>query len=134
MCIQIKDIIFVKGIKYDLYTTPLISYWNRRHPKPQIRLTNSTCWRGYVASWEVSDDSLYLIDIIYYSQKGDLGLDYLFPQNTGKIKADWYTGGLKIPLGNELFREHMEDPVYDSDWFLSIKKGSVISQLYKANY
>lgn len=134
MCIQVKDIIFVKGIKYDLYTMPLNSYWTRRHPKPQIRLTNSTCWRGYVASWEVSDDSLYLIDIIYYSPKGDLGLDYPFPHNTGKIKADWYTGELKIPISNELYQEHMEDPVYDSNWFINIKKSKVVSQRYKANY
>lgn len=134
MCIQIKDIIFVKGIKYDLYTRPLDSYWNGRHPKPPIRVTNSTCWRGYVASWEISDNSLYLIDIIFHSPEGDVGLEYLFTFNPGKIKADWLTDELQIPIGNELHREVMEDTVYDSDWFIKVKKGKVISQRYKANY
>ena len=134
MCTQDKDSIIVKGEKYCLYTTPLDSYWTKRKPKPKIRLIKTSCWRGYVATWEIFKENLYLVNIKFQAPNGDFGLDYLFPQNTGKIKADWYTGGLIIPLGNELFREHMEDPVYDSDWFLSIKKGSVISQLYKANY
>jgi hypothetical protein len=134
MCIQVKDIIFLNGTKYDLYTTPLDSYWTRRHPKPPIRLTKSTCWQGYVASWEISDNNLYLIDIIYYSPKGDLGLDYLFPHNTAKIKADWLTDELLIPIGDRLPTCDMWEPVYDSDWFIKIKKSKVLSQRYKANF
>jgi hypothetical protein len=78
---------------------------------------------------------LYLIDIIFYSLEGDVGLDYLFPHNTGKIKADWFTGEFRIPLGDQLISEYSNwDSVYESDWFLSIKKGNVLSQRYKANY
>jgi hypothetical protein len=134
MCIQIKDSIIVKGEKYSLYTTPLDSYWNRWKPKPKTRLINTSCWRGYVASWEIFKEDLYLVNILYHSIDGDFGLDYLFPQNNCKVKADWYTGELQIPIGNRLYQEFMEDPVYDSDWFINIKKGKVIKQQYKANY
>ena len=134
MCIQDKDSIIIKGDKYHLYTTPLDSYWTKRNPKPPIWPTKSTCWRGYIATWEIFKENLYLVNIIFHAREGECGLDFLFPQNTGKVKADWYTGELKLPLGNELYWEFMEDPVYDSDWFINIKKGKVIRQQYKANY
>jgi hypothetical protein len=134
MCIQVKDSILIKGEKYYLYTTPLDSYWSKRNPKPQIRPTKSTCWRGYIATWEIVKDNLYLVDIIFHAHDGGFGLDYLFPNNTGKIKADWYTGEVKIPIGNKLYQEFMEDPVYDSDWFISIEHGNVLSQRYLANH
>ena len=134
MCIQIKDSIIIKGQKYFLYTFPLDSYWTKKNPKPQTRLINTNCWRGYVATWEIFQKSLYLVDIKYFSPGGDFGLDYIFPNSTGKVKADWFTGELKIPIGNVLFQEHMADPVYDSDWYICIKKSYVISQRLKANY
>ena len=64
----------------------------------------------------------------------DFGLDYLFPHNTGKVKANWFKGELRVPIGNELYFEPWENTIYDSDWFINIKKGKVISQRYKANY
>ena len=134
MCVQEKDIIIFKANKFSLYDFPLESYWTKKRPKPRTRLTRSTCWRGYLATWEISDNSLYLIDIIFYSPAGDVGIDYLFSQSNGKIEADWYNGELQIPFGNELFYQHMDDPVYDSDWFISIKNGKILSQRYKANY
>jgi hypothetical protein len=134
MSVQVKDSIIIKGDKYYLYTTPLDSYWTKRNLKPPIRPTKSTCWRGYIATWEIFQESLYLINILFYSHHGNLGLDYLFPDNTGKVKANWYTGELQIPIGDELYREHMEDPIYDSNWYISIKKGKILSQRYQANY
>jgi len=134
MCIQVKDSIIIKGDKYYLYTTPLDSYWTKRNPKPPIMPTKSTCWRGYIATWEIFKENLYLVNIIFHARDGEFGLDFLFPQNTGKVKADWYSGELKLPFGNELYQEFMEDPVYDSDWYMSIKKGKILSQRYQANY
>jgi hypothetical protein len=102
MCIQDKDSIIVKGEMYCLYTTPLNSYWTKRKPKPKIGLIKTSCWRDYVATWEIFKENLYLVNIKFQASDGDFGLDYLFPHNTGKVKADWYTGELKIHLGDEL--------------------------------
>lgn len=134
MCIQIKDSIIIKGERYYLYTCPLDSYWTRRKPKPQIRVPVTNCWRGYVATWEIFNDCMYLVNIIFHAAEGDFGLDYIFPGNTGKVKARWYSGELNIPIGEELYQEHMLDSVYAADWYLCIKKGKVIKQRYKANY
>ena len=134
MCIQVKDTIIVNGEKYRLHCCPLDNYWTKGNPKPKIQVPRSTCWRGYVATWEIFQESLYLVNILFYSPHGNLGLDYVFPGNTGKVKARWYTGELQIPIGDELYQEHMEDPVYNSNWYISIKKGKILSHRYQANY
>lgn len=113
---------------------PLDSYWTKKKLKPQMRLPNTSCWRGYIATWEIIDNVLYLNDIIFNTPEGDVGLDYVFPESTGKIKANWHTGELKISFGNRLKTFRGYDPLYEADLFLSIKKGNVISHRYKANY
>jgi hypothetical protein len=134
MTIQEKDSIIIKGEKHCLYTYPLKSYWTRKNPMPVFKYPKTSCWRGYIATWEISDNSLYLIDVIFKTATGEVGLNYIFPHNTGKIKADWYTGELQIPIGDPVHSDPSWDTIYDYDWFLSIKKGNVISQRYKANY
>jgi hypothetical protein len=134
MTTQSADNVIIKDVKYFLYPTPLDKYWNRKNPKPEIGLTKSSCWRGYIATWEISDKSLYLIDIVFHSPEEDVGMDYLFPNNSGKIKADWYTGELRIPFGKNLYFVSDYGPVYESDLFLKVKKGNVINHRYKANF
>jgi len=133
MTIQLYDNIIIKGVRYNLWTNPLDSYWTRMKPKPQIRIPCTNCWRGYVATWEITDNVLYLIDIVYNTPEEVVGLGYLFPQNAGKIKADWYTGELRDPFGEQL-RVDYDDPGFESDLFFIIKKGKVISHRYKGNY
>lgn len=135
MTAQFADNIFIRGIKYPLLTNPLGSYWTEENPKPLIGLPSTACWRGYVATWEIIDNSLFLIDVLFHALGGDRGLDYLFPSGVGKIKASWYTGELRIPLGDCIEYVHGDyDSVFDTDWFIKIKLGEVISQRYKANY
>jgi hypothetical protein len=134
MTVQTKDSIIVKGIKYDLYTYPLDSYWSKKNPKPGIRMPRTSCWRGYIATWEIIDEYLYLTDIQYFAPGEDQGIDYVFPNNSGKVKATWFTGELKIPIGDELTSQVMWDTVYETDWFIEINEGKVVSQRYKANY
>jgi hypothetical protein len=134
VCIQTKESIIIKGQKYSLFTCPLAGYWTKKNPKPAIKLPVSSCRRGYVATWEIFHECLYLVRIIFHAPEDDFGLDFIFPGNTGKVKASWYTGELKIPIGNELCQVHMIDSVYDADWFIYIKKGKVIGNRYKANY
>jgi hypothetical protein len=104
--------------------------WN---PKPRIRLLRTSCWRGYIATWEITDNVLYLIDIIFNSWEGDVGLASIFAKNTGRIKATWYTGELRVPFGERLKLDY-DEPGYESDLFLNVKKGKVLSHRYKSNY
>jgi hypothetical protein len=133
MTMQDLDIIIIKGVQYSLWTFPLDTYWTKWKRKPKVQVNRTSCWRGYVATWEIIDNVLYLKDIIYSTPEGDVGLDYLFPKETGMIKADWFTGELRVPFGDRLKYDY-DDPGYESDLFFNIKKGIVKSHRYKANY
>lgn len=132
MCNQSLDSILIKEERHCLYTYPLDSYWTKKNPKPNVGWPNTGCRRGYVATWELSENSLYLIDLLYYSVYGKDGLDYVFPNQSGKIKANWFTGELRIAIGDYLYFD--DGLVYESDMFLMLENGTVISHRYKANY
>ncbi|MBN1183434.1 MAG: hypothetical protein JXB49_14170 [Bacteroidales bacterium] len=138
MCIQITDILFVKGTRYMLSTTPLDDYWTKKNPKPEIRIPRTSCYRGYVATWEIIDNCLYIIHLTFHAPERDMGLHYIFPNNPGRVKATWYSGELRVNLGDRI---RTNNEVYDdcmfiteSDWLIQVKKGEVVNQRYKANY
>jgi hypothetical protein len=104
-----------------------------------MRWPATNCYRRYIAKWEIADNFLYLIDLTYRRLNQDEGLEYVFPGVIGKIKASWYTGELKIPLGDQLLepgctRYSYNQIPYKSSWFIKIEKGEVINRWYKANY
>jgi hypothetical protein len=136
MTAQESDKIFIKGVQYSLFSNPLEDYWTEQNPRPPMKFPSTSCYRGYVATWEIIHDGLYLIDVEFYTPHGTAGIEYVFPLMKGKkIKAVWYTGELRIPLGDCIDYVHRDyDSIYESDWLISIVKGNVISKQYKANY
>jgi hypothetical protein len=107
MTAQGAEYIYIKGVKNLLFTNTLEKYWNEYNPRPNFIIQNSALYRGYVATWKIINNYLYLIDIVYYSDLGQCGLNNLFPYGGDKIKADWFTGELKIPKGERLKYIHM---------------------------
>ena len=91
MTSQVADKIIIKGVSYPLFTNPLDEYWTKKNSKPAVEMTETSCWRGYIATWEIIDNVLCLVDIIFYTPDGEVGLDYIFPQFIGKIKAVWFS-------------------------------------------
>ena len=90
MCQQMLEIIFINGGKATISETPLL-------PKYAIEITDdinmnsdlisTACYRGYLGTWEIIDNKLFLNQI-----EGR----YKFKDNI-PVFADWYTGELHIP-------------------------------------
>ena len=90
MCEQMLEIIFINGEKETISEIPLL-------PKSIIEkseyidqgshLLSTSCYRGYLGTWEVKDNKLYLNHI-----EGIWKL-----KNNEPVFADWYTGKLHIP-------------------------------------
>ena len=95
-----------------LFTNPMESYFTQypdKRPKNDVELTS--LWRGYVATFEINDNQLYLkdIEIIDSNKKGiewKSVLNEIFP-NQEHIKIDWMTGLLVIPSGKLVNYVHM---------------------------
>lgn len=65
----------------------------------------SNCWRGFIATWEIQNDSLFLTDL--KPRYGDciFDLDWIFGKKiakNSKVFADWYSGVIIGTLGHKL--------------------------------
>ena len=111
--IQRSDILVINGESFELFTYPLESHPVRFTTEMLFGKTKyeySWCWRGYVATWSIENDSLFLIRIGNDCGFGDgelmeADLSRLFKDKyrNGKIFADWVTKDLLSPRGDLLY-------------------------------
>ena len=120
---QICDRIIYDSNEYsgDYDEFPLEDYWSDEHPKPKLLSMGSTaCWRGYIATWEVRNESLFLKSLSKEALLNDdetpIPLQSVFPDGNGPILADWFSGVLECNRGVK----------YKGILFISIHKGKVL--------
>lgn len=114
---QYPDKIIYNGKEYNLNSNPLESYFEKNPDKrPKAQVMSTALWRGYVATFEVKDNQLFLkeIEIQYrdttskesYNYKWRSVINEVFPDQK-EIKIDWLTGLLVIPHGKLVNYVHM---------------------------
>lgn len=137
---QIPDIIIYNGEKCKLHSNPLEAYFEKNPDKrPKGGIMSTALWRGYVATFEVRDNQLFLkdIEIEYedttskesYNYKWKSVINEVF-QNQKEIKIDWLTGLLVIPHGKLVSYVHMGyGSTYNNYTLLEIDKGDLKKEL-----
>lgn len=131
---QYPDKIFYKGKEYSLQTNPMESYF-KKYPdkKPRTEIISSALWRGYVATFEFSDNLLILKDInIRIAKKtndlsSEIGwksvISEVSPKNEN-LKIDWFTGILVLPYGEIVNYVHLGyGSTYEFYILLEVEKG-----------
>jgi len=102
MTIQRTERIHIGSKEYFMWTYPLEQFWNEKNPRPNIKYTNPDCLRGYIGTWQIFSNEIRLLNI-----EGKLNLIQGLELNSRILKgniylvADWFTGILEIPLGDE---------------------------------
>lgn len=134
MTAQAEEILIYKGQEVLMDSLPLSDYLETREDLKFIA-DSSLCWRGYYGKWEILNDKLYLIEIqAFIGDYKEVDLNYLFP-NQEKVFANWFTGEIRIPLGQML--EHVNqgfDSVYEKDLLLFFIEGILIDEKEVDNY
>lgn len=137
MAAQLADVIIMEGEKMDLYSNPLEVYWTKRNKKRPKFHKSESCWRGYVATWEIRDKQLFLTDIdasvekrfsFFGGKSVKCTLKTIFskPGRDG-IKAVWFSGKLRIPRGKMTQYEHSGyDSRFEREKIITIDQGNVI--------
>ena len=119
---QIQDRIIYDSNEYfgDYEEFPLEDYWSDENPKPEcLYMTSTACWRGYIATWQIRNESLFLKSLGKENQPNDeipIPLQNVFPDANEPVPADWYSGVLECNRG-EKYKEML---------FISIHKGKVL--------
>lgn len=131
---QFPDKINYNGKEYNLNSNPLEVYFEKnpnKRPKSEVR--SSALWRGYVATFEIIDNQLFLKDIeIQYRDTTSKGsnnsnwksvLNEVFADQKN-IQVDWYTGLLVLPQGKVVNYAHMGyGSTYQHYTILELNKG-----------
>ncbi|MEM7512890.1 MAG: hypothetical protein AAF388_18320 [Bacteroidota bacterium] len=133
---QIPDKLIYNGKKYALHSNPLEEYFKEFPDKrPRREVSSTALWRGYMATFIVKDNQLYLKDIEVEVRDTTSGrsFDYkwisvlkeVFPEEEFK-KIDWLSGLLVIPNGELVNYVHMGyASTYSNYILLELDKGNL---------
>ena len=135
MTAQISETLIYNGEEHAMCSEPLGSYFGLGGKGPEFRSPTSACWRGYVGTWEVVDNRLYLIKLRgWLKDGGEANLENLFPGYPDRVFAHWFTATARLPQGKELEYVHMGyGSRYERDLFIRFEKGFVVDSYTRKN-
>ncbi|MFN8284193.1 MAG: hypothetical protein U0U67_13320 [Chitinophagales bacterium] len=130
MTMQIKDMLFYNAEILSLSEELLGSYFAEFPEKKCFeKVFFSALWRGYIASFELIDNELFVKDIRAPKGISDEGIYYesylnvIFPESK---KMDWYSGLIRI----DEYRFNVDDEDKNAVFeFLVIEHGNLVDQL-----
>jgi hypothetical protein len=130
---QAPDKIIYNGKEYKLHTNPMDAYFLKfPDKKPNTGIISSGLWRGYIATFEIADNALYLKDIeklqkVEGAEKFETEMKSFFSDIVPagkKLKVDWFTGILVLPYGKVVNYIHMGyASTYENYILLEIESG-----------
>lgn len=137
MTAQVPEKLNFEGQTHSLCTEPLKQYFELAGVKsPFDDFYSTALWRGYVGTWDITNDHLYLIHLQGWIAGKDepCGLDELFPGFPERVFAHWYSGELRIPQGRLLHYVHGGySSAYERDLFICVRAGLVVSRRVRQN-
>jgi hypothetical protein len=123
---QEPDIIKDNGETVTLLGYPL-EYYFEKHTRPPFQFRKTSVHRGYVATWGIKGDKLYLVSLegILEGEKRASVAD-LFPGRAPPILADFIDGDIAIGRGKATRQGW--NFIYEHEETLKIKAGKVVSR------
>lgn len=123
MAIQRKDRIYLDGELFELLSTPLKAFFEEHPEIPSFRGKMPECRKGYMASWRIRNNVLYLTGFQQVSPTVVINpRDVL---SNPKMVADWYYGTLRIPFHSDLQNPEGEGGPHETELHIAIQRGVV---------
>ena len=135
MTAQIAERLHYQGEDVAMCTNPLSDYFAMGGFNPRFESNCTALWRGYVGSWEIVDDRLYLVGLTGTLEDGaEASLATIFPEFPERVFAHWYSGTIRIPQGKQLEYVHMGyGSTFERDLFLDVERGVVVTTRVRQN-
>lgn len=125
--VQMSDKLIYNGREYRLDNFYLESFFEKYPDKrPEFRTT--ALWRGYVATFEIENNQLFVtnIEVERDGKDGRLAMKSIFNEifpNSKKVKVEWFSG---IFLGGYDDKPRRYFYEYDNYCLFEIKEGNII--------
>ena len=139
MAAQLPDKVILDGATQHLYSNPLEHYWIRLDKKRPLFYPLPNCRRGYVATWVVKDNQLYLKDIdgnyekttlFFGKQATRYSLKTLFPKSGNRlVKANWFSGKLRVPQGKMTIYDEDYGSRFEQEIIITVDKGEIVKMV-----
>lgn len=128
MTAQIAEKLIYRGAEVSMCSEPLGVYFAFGGKNPGFESNCTALWRGYIGTWEITNDRLYLIELAGTLSDGtEANLNTVFAGYPERVFAHWYSGTLRIPEGKLLEYVHMGfASTYERDCIIRIEKGVVV--------
>ncbi|MDX8340169.1 hypothetical protein SLH46_13300 [Draconibacterium sp. IB214405] len=120
MAIQQKDRIYLDGELFELLSTPLNVFFEAHPEIPRFRGKMSECRKGYMASWRIRNNVLYLTGFQQVSPTTVINPREVL--SGPKMVADWYDGTLRIPIESAI--PNPDDP-HETELHITVQGGVV---------
>ena len=118
MTTQAKERIIIDGEKYPLLNALSLPEDDTKiKQKEGATYTRSSCWRGYVGTWEIRNDKLYLIE--FSSGMYDVLVNL-------PVLADWISGTAKVATGEVKANSSWDIETYETEMHLTFENGLVV--------
>jgi hypothetical protein len=134
MTAQEADRLIENGTRAMLFNNPLEGYFIT-HERPPFQVNRTSNWRGYVATWEIIDQELFIISISgFLPGQKEVRLADIFPGKEPPILAHWVSGQLRSARGECLQYVHMGYcSTYERDEFLTVDEGRIVDRRIEDN-
>ena len=135
MSAQIPEELIFEGENHQMFTEPLEDYREQGGELPEFDFSMTCLSRRYVGTWEIVNESLYLIAIKGQLKVGGVtNLRKVFPGCGARVFADWYSGTIRLPQGRVLQREYLGYcDTYERDLLLEFERGVLKKKTIKTN-
>ena len=136
MTAQTPEILIIDGERHAMRAEPLEEYFALTGHRPSFSWPSTACFRGYIGTWSIIDDRLYLVDFEgWRPDRSKMTLTDLFPQHSGKVLADWFSGKVELPTGKLLHYIHLGyASIYEKDIILKFRNGVLLSRRMRNNW
>lgn len=128
---QVPDYLIMGKDTVAIFSNPLEQYFEKIGNRELIGFKgcgSTACWRGYMAIWELKNDSLFLIAITschkgeWCQDAKDADLQKMF--GSDYVFADWFTGTIMVPQGKLVQYFHIGyASIYERELHISFKNG-----------
>lgn len=135
MTAQVYERLIYDGSEHMMAAEPLSDYFTLGGHDPGFVTPHTACWRGYVGTWEVVGDRLYLVDLEGQLTDGSKGsVESVFPGQGGRVFADWFTGTIRVPQGEQLSYIHAGwGSIFERDLLLRFDEGRLVEKSIREN-
>ena len=135
MTAQFSELLLLEGKQQALCSYPLASYFALGGESVAFQASSTALSRGYVGTWEIHDQRLYLTRLQGSLQdESPVSLETVFPGYPQRVFAHWFSGTLRLPQGQLLHYVHGGfGSCYEQDLLIDVTRGVVTAKRVRVN-